>query len=40
MYYDEMDPIGQEKENECLYCGIPTDNTYCSTDCKTADNFN
>ena len=26
-YYDEIDPIGEEKENECAYCGIPTNET-------------
>ena len=36
-YYDEIDPIGEQKENECLYCGIPTNETYCSNECKKAD---
>ena len=37
-YYDEIDPIGEEKANECLYCGTPTnEKTYCSEECKKAD---
>lgn len=36
-YYDEIDPIGEEKENECLYCGAPTNDMYCSGYCKKAD---
>lgn len=38
-YYNEIDPIGEEKARECLYCGEPTNNAYCSTDCKLADNY-
>lgn len=38
-YYDEIDPIGEEKENKCLYCGYETNDDYCSTDCKHADNY-
>jgi len=37
-YYDEIDPIGEEKSNECAYCGIPTNDYYCSKQCKIADN--
>ena len=36
-YYDEIDSVGEEKENGCAYCGIPTNDTYCSNDCKKAD---
>ena len=36
-YYDEIDPIGEENETKCAYCGIPTNETYCSNDCKKAD---
>lgn len=38
-YYDEIDPIGEEKANECLYCGYPTNDFYCSTQCIIADNY-
>ena len=38
MYYDEIDPIGEEKANECSYCGQPCDKSYCSRGCKIADN--
>lgn len=36
-YYDEIDPIGEEKENTCAYCGIPCDEMYCSKECKKED---
>ena len=36
-YYDEIDPIGEEKENECAYCKYPCYGTYCSDECKKAD---
>ena len=36
-YYDEIDPIGEEKTNECHYCGVPCEKTYCSNDCKKSD---
>ena len=36
-YYDEIDPIGEEKQNECLYCGIPCNGMYCSDECKKSD---
>ena len=36
-YYDEIDPLGEEKANECLYCGIPCDGMYCSDECKKCD---
>ena len=39
MYYDEIDPIGEEKENQCLYCGKPTNGDYCSEKHKKADNI-
>lgn len=39
MYYDEIDPIGQEQDH-CKNCGAPTNNAYCSTQCKHEDNFN
>ena len=38
-YYEEIDPIGKEKETNWLYCGIPCNDSYCSTDCKHADNY-
>jgi hypothetical protein len=37
-YYETIDPIGEEKK-QCLYCGRPTNETYCSTECKYNDNF-
>ena len=40
MNYDnwkQQTPYENETENECLYCGNPTNETYCSTDCKKAD---
>lgn len=37
-YYDEIDPIGEDmNDGECLYCSIPCQGMYCSTDCKNAD---
>lgn len=36
-YYDEIDPLGEEKPNECSYCGIPCNGMYCSTECKKCD---
>ena len=36
-YYDEIDPIGEEKANTCLYCGEPCDKMYRSSGCKKAD---
>jgi hypothetical protein len=36
-YYDEIDPIGEEKANECRYCGTPCNYTYCSNECKKCD---
>ena len=38
-YFDEIDPIGEEKARTCLNCGNPTDSAYCSTFCKMEDNF-
>jgi hypothetical protein len=38
-YYEQIDPIGEEKANECLYCGIPCNDTYCCTEHKHADNY-
>jgi hypothetical protein len=35
-YYDEIDPIGEEK-NECLHCGYECTGAYCSTACKNYD---
>ena len=33
-YYDEIDPVGEEKKNKCLECGKPTNNLYfCSMSC-------
>lgn len=37
-YYDEIDPIGEEKQNNCNYCGKNCKKTYCSKNCKLADN--
>ena len=40
MTYDEwkqMNPEDLELENECLYCGVPCSNMYCSKNCKNAD---
>jgi hypothetical protein len=36
-YYDEIDPVGEEKSNECLYCGTLCNDAYCSTECKKCD---
>ena len=33
-YLTDIDPIGEEKENRCLNCLVPTDETYCSNGCK------
>jgi len=38
-YYDEIDPVGEEESNKCIYCEKPTNETYCSTDCKKADYY-
>lgn len=36
-YYDEIDEIGEQKENVCGYCGNPCDGGYCSEEHKKAD---
>ena len=33
-YLNDIDPAGEQQENECLNCGVPTDETYCSNGCK------
>jgi len=33
-YLTDIDPIGEEAENKCLNCGVPTDESYCSSGCK------
>ena len=37
-YLTDIDPVGEERENECAYCGIPCDTMYCSSQCKREDN--
>ena len=40
MTYDDWktaNPYDEEKDNECSFCGTPTDNKYyCSKDCEKA----
>ena len=34
-YLTDIDPIGEEKQNTCINCDVPTSNgNYCSDDCK------
>lgn len=35
--WKQQTPDEDEQENECSFCGVPTDGTYCSSDCKRAD---
>ena len=38
--YDQWkteNPFDDETEGHCAFCGIPTDDYYCSSDCKNAD---
>jgi hypothetical protein len=38
-YFDEIDPIGEDKEEqECTHCGNPCAGTYCSKSCYNYDN--
>lgn len=38
MNYDQWKlETPEEPENECSYCGVPCEKTYCSKDCKKAD---
>lgn len=36
-YYDEIDPIGEELPNICLYCKIPCTGMYCCNEHKNVD---
>ena len=38
MNYDnwKQETPPQEQENDCAFCGEPTENTYCSRECKKA----
>jgi len=38
-YFNQIDEIGEEKEKTCLFCGNETNDTYCSLECKRADNY-
>lgn len=40
MNYDnwkQKTPDEDDLENECLFCGAPCDETYCSNECKKMD---
>ena len=32
-----LDPNNKEEESNCSFCGEPTKNTFCSSECKTAE---